>query len=83
MNELNEQVVAEFRANGGVVREALGGHFKNVHLLLVHYDDRRTGEPNVTPLLYATDGDGTSWWDPTAETRKNRAGSNTSRPCRR
>jgi hypothetical protein len=25
MNELNNQVIAEFRANNGVVRDALGG----------------------------------------------------------
>jgi len=54
---LNDEVIAEFRANGGVVREALGGHFKDIHLLLLHHVGRRTGKQYVTPLLYATDGD--------------------------
>ena len=55
---LNDEVIAEFRANGGVVRQALGGHFKDIHLLLLHHVGRRTGKQYVTPLLYATDGDG-------------------------
>jgi deazaflavin-dependent oxidoreductase (nitroreductase family) len=54
---LNDEVITEFRANGGVVREALGGHFKDIHLLLLHHIGRRTGKQYVTPLLYATDGD--------------------------
>jgi len=56
MNELNDQVIAEFRANGGVVRDALGGHFKNIHLLLLHHVGRRSGQEHVTPLLYVDDG---------------------------
>jgi hypothetical protein len=31
MSELNDQVIAEFRANGSVVRGALGGKFKDIH----------------------------------------------------
>ena len=34
MTELDDEVVAEFRANAGVVVDAMGGHFKNIHLLL-------------------------------------------------
>jgi deazaflavin-dependent oxidoreductase (nitroreductase family) len=56
MSSLNEQVVAEFRANGGVVRNALGGFFKGVHLLLLHHVGRRSGHEHVTPLLYVDDG---------------------------
>ncbi len=58
MSELNDQVIAEFRANGGVVRDALGGHFKNIHLLLLHHVGRRSGQGHVTPLLYVDDGSG-------------------------
>jgi deazaflavin-dependent oxidoreductase (nitroreductase family) len=54
---LNDEVIAEFRASGGAVREALGGHFKDIHLLLLHHVGRRTGRKYVTPLLYTTDGD--------------------------
>ncbi|MET0701483.1 MAG: nitroreductase/quinone reductase family protein [Mycobacterium sp.] len=56
MTELQDEVVTEFRANDGVVTEALGGHFKNVHLLLLHHTGRRTGNRYVTPLLYVEDG---------------------------
>ena len=44
MTELDDQVVAEFRANAGVVVDAMGGHFKNIHLLLLHNTGRRSGE---------------------------------------
>jgi deazaflavin-dependent oxidoreductase (nitroreductase family) len=57
MTELNDQVVAEFRVNAGVVVDALGGHFKSIHLLLLHHAGRRSGRPYVTPLLYVEDGD--------------------------
>ena len=57
MTELDDQVVAEFRANAGVVVDAMGGHFKNIHLLLLHNTGRRSGQQYVTPLLYVEDGD--------------------------
>jgi deazaflavin-dependent oxidoreductase (nitroreductase family) len=57
MTELNDQVVAEFRANGGVVGNAMGGHFKDIHLLLLQHTGRRSGRQYVTPLLYVEDGD--------------------------
>jgi deazaflavin-dependent oxidoreductase (nitroreductase family) len=56
MSELNDQVIAEFRNSSGVVRDAMGGHFKNVRLLLLHHVGRRSGEEYVTPLLYAASG---------------------------
>ena len=56
MSELNDQVIAEFRANGGVVRDALSGFFKDIHLLLLHHVGRRSGQEYVTPLLYVDDG---------------------------
>jgi hypothetical protein len=51
MSELNDQVIAEFRANGGVVRDALGGFFKDIHLLLLHHVGRRSGQEHVTPII--------------------------------
>jgi deazaflavin-dependent oxidoreductase (nitroreductase family) len=57
MTELDDQVVAEFRANAGVVSDAMGGHFKDIHLLLLHHTGRRSGRRYVTPLLYVEDGD--------------------------
>jgi deazaflavin-dependent oxidoreductase (nitroreductase family) len=57
VTELDDQVVAEFRANTGVVSDAMGGHFKDIHLLLLHHTGRRSGRRYVTPLLYVEDGD--------------------------
>jgi deazaflavin-dependent oxidoreductase (nitroreductase family) len=57
MTELDDQVITEFRANAGVVLDAMGGHFKNVHLLLLHHIGRRSGQLYVTPLLFIEDGD--------------------------
>jgi deazaflavin-dependent oxidoreductase (nitroreductase family) len=57
MTELNDQVVTEFRANAGVVSDAMGGHFKDIHLLLLHHTGKRSGRQYVTPLLYVEDGD--------------------------
>lgn len=56
MSELNDTVIAEFRANRGVVTEAMGGHFKNTTLALVHHVGRRTGQERVQPLLCMPDG---------------------------
>ena len=49
----NDQVIAEFRANKGIV----GGHFATTTLLLLHHVGRRTGREYVQPLLYMRDGD--------------------------
>jgi deazaflavin-dependent oxidoreductase (nitroreductase family) len=57
ISELNDTVIAEFRANRGVVTEAMGGHFKNTTLALVHHVGRRTGQERVQPLLCMADGD--------------------------
>lgn len=53
MNSFNDRVIAEFRAQRGIV----GGPFATVRLLLLHLVERRTGTPQVVPLLYLRDGD--------------------------
>jgi deazaflavin-dependent oxidoreductase (nitroreductase family) len=53
MSSFNDQVIAEFRANAGMV----GGHFEGKHLLLLHTIGRRTGQERVIPLVYTTVGD--------------------------
>jgi deazaflavin-dependent oxidoreductase (nitroreductase family) len=58
MSELNDAVIAEFRANQGVVIEAMGGHFKNTTVALVHHVGRRTGKEYVQPVLCLVDGSG-------------------------
>lgn len=53
MASWNDTVIAEFRANDGVV----GGHFAGKSLILLHTTGRRTGNAYVTPLVAAPDGD--------------------------
>ncbi|WP_063813286.1 nitroreductase/quinone reductase family protein [Herbidospora daliensis] len=52
MSTFNDGIVAEFRANGGVV----GGMFEGRNLLLLHTVGRRSGEARVNPLAYTSDG---------------------------
>ena len=49
----NEQIMAEFRANGGKV----GGPFENLTLLLLHTTGAKSGEPRVNPAAtFVIDG---------------------------
>lgn len=50
--DFNEQVISEFRANGGRV----GGMFEGMPLLLVHHVGARSGTPRIAPLAYLDDG---------------------------
>ena len=53
MTSMNDQIIATFRANAGVV----GGHFEGKRLVLLHYVGRRSGQERVTPLVAASYGD--------------------------
>lgn len=53
MNEFNEKIIEEFRANGGKV----GGGFEGAPLLLLTTTGAKTGQPRVAPLAYLDDGD--------------------------
>jgi deazaflavin-dependent oxidoreductase (nitroreductase family) len=53
INDLNQQIIDEFRANGGHV----GGMFHRSRLLLLHTTGARTGRSRVNPLAYRRDGD--------------------------
>ncbi|GAB1811177.1 nitroreductase family deazaflavin-dependent oxidoreductase [Mycobacterium sp. MUNTM1] len=48
VNDFNEKIIAEFRANDGKV----GGQFANADLLLLHTTGAKTGRPRVSPLAY-------------------------------
>ena len=48
LNDFNEKIVAEFRANDGKV----GGQFANADLLLLHTTGAKSGQPRVSPLAY-------------------------------
>jgi deazaflavin-dependent oxidoreductase (nitroreductase family) len=53
INDFNEKIIEEFRANGGNV----GGPFEGVALLLLHATGAKTGRTRVKPLVYRRDGD--------------------------
>lgn len=48
VNDFNEKIIAEFRANDGKV----GGQFANADLLLLHTTGAKSGQPRVSPLAY-------------------------------
>ncbi|TDC98572.1 nitroreductase family deazaflavin-dependent oxidoreductase [Nonomuraea deserti] len=53
MNDFNQQVIDEFRANEGRV----GGMFDKAHLLLLTTTGAKSGKHTTTPLMYLPDGD--------------------------
>jgi deazaflavin-dependent oxidoreductase (nitroreductase family) len=53
MPDWNDQVIDEFRANGGKV----GGMFEGMPLILVHHVGAKSGTARVAPLVYLPDGD--------------------------
>ncbi len=48
VNDFNENIIAEFRANDGKV----GGQFANANLLLLHTTGAKSGQPRISPLAY-------------------------------
>jgi deazaflavin-dependent oxidoreductase (nitroreductase family) len=52
-SDWNQQVIDEFRANGGKV----GGYFEGAHMILVHHIGARSGQERINPLVYLPDGD--------------------------
>jgi len=48
INEFNQSIIEEFRANGGTV----GGQFAGADLLLLHTTGAKSGQPRVSPLAY-------------------------------
>ena len=52
-NEMNRQVIADFRANGGKATGQLAGY----PLVLVHHVGAKSGTARVTPLVPLVDGD--------------------------
>jgi deazaflavin-dependent oxidoreductase (nitroreductase family) len=48
----NDDIIAEFRANGGKV----GGNFEGAPLLLLHHKGIKSGNDHVAPLVYLESG---------------------------
>lgn len=53
-NDFNNQIIEEFRANGGSV----GGPFQGAPMLLLDHTGAKSGTVRTTPLVYTQDGDG-------------------------
>jgi deazaflavin-dependent oxidoreductase (nitroreductase family) len=53
VNDFNQQVIAEFRANGGKV----GGRFEGMPMLLLTHTGAKSGTVRTTPLVHSVDGD--------------------------
>ena len=53
MNDFNQKIIDEFRANDGKV----GGMFAGMELLLVTTKGAKTGKESVIPVAYSKDGD--------------------------
>jgi len=52
-NDFNQNLIAEYRANAGVV----SGPFAGRPLLLLTTIGAKSGQPRTSPLVYTTDGD--------------------------
>ena len=52
-NNWNDQIIKEFRANGGKV----GGYFAGQPLLLLHTTGAKTGQERVNPVAYIREGE--------------------------
>jgi deazaflavin-dependent oxidoreductase (nitroreductase family) len=52
-DEMNRNVIAEFRANGGKA----GGIFERLPLVLVHHTGARSGKERISPLVYYREDD--------------------------
>jgi deazaflavin-dependent oxidoreductase (nitroreductase family) len=52
-DQVNQRIIAEFRANHGRV----GGHFAGAPMLLLHTVGARSGQPRINPVMYLADGD--------------------------
>jgi deazaflavin-dependent oxidoreductase (nitroreductase family) len=51
VNDWNDKIIAEFRANGGRV----GGNFEGAPLVLVHHRGRKSGRAYINPMMYVPD----------------------------
>ena len=51
LNDFNDQIIAEFHANAGVV----GGMFEGMPLLLLHHTGAKSGQSRINPLAYRSD----------------------------
>jgi deazaflavin-dependent oxidoreductase (nitroreductase family) len=48
VTDFNQQIIEEFRANGG----KLGGNFEGAPMLLLHHTGAKSGKERVNPMMY-------------------------------
>ena len=48
--DMNRQVIEDFRANGGAVDNAVGGFFRGRPVLILHHTGAKTGQERLNPL---------------------------------
>lgn len=53
MNDFNDGIIREFRANGGKV----GRGFEGAPLLLLHTTGAKSGKERIAPVMYLQDGE--------------------------
>jgi deazaflavin-dependent oxidoreductase (nitroreductase family) len=53
MTEINNNVITEFRENGGIV----GGMFEGSPMILVHHIGAKSGVERIAPLVYLAEND--------------------------
>ena len=53
MNDYNQRIIEEFRANGGKV----GGPFEGAPMVLLTTTGAKSGKRHTTPIVYLPDGD--------------------------
>jgi len=53
MSDFDENVINEFRANGGKV----GGRFEGARMMLLTTTGAKSGQARTKPVVYTTDGD--------------------------
>ena len=52
INDVNRQIIEEFRANGGKV-----AMFEGANVLILHSTGAKSGDERLAPLVYQADGD--------------------------
>ena len=53
MNDFNQQIIEEFRANDGVI----GGPFEGSPVLILHSTGAKSGLERINPVMYRQEGD--------------------------
>lgn len=53
VDDMNKQVIEDFRANNGAVDAALGGFFAGKPVLILHNTGVKTGKQRLNPLVFA------------------------------